>query len=129
MSAQATLLFLYLADDVTNAVTAVFRHNPPRFLARTPHGYHDVALIRKDLRCAGFADAQIETQTKASCAPSARDVATAYCLGMPLRNQVEGRDAGLFSSLWTVLPEAIASRRDEGPVTGKLEAHVVVAAR
>ena len=28
-------------------------HDPPRFLARTPHGYHDVALIREDLSSAG----------------------------------------------------------------------------
>ena len=37
------------ADDVTNAVAAVFPHDPPRFLARTPHGYHDIALIRDEL--------------------------------------------------------------------------------
>ena len=29
------------ADDVTNALAAMFPHDPPRFLARTPHGYHD----------------------------------------------------------------------------------------
>ena len=44
------------ADDVTNAVAAIFPHDPPRFLARTPHGYHDVALIHEELRRAGFAD-------------------------------------------------------------------------
>src|ERR1700712_473148 len=47
------------ADDVTNAVATVFPHDPPRFLARTPNGYHDVALIRDDLRRAGFTDIQI----------------------------------------------------------------------
>ena len=44
------------ADDVTNAVAAMFPHDPPRFLARTPHGYHDSALIREELSAAGFAD-------------------------------------------------------------------------
>ncbi|HEY6137275.1 MAG TPA: methyltransferase domain-containing protein, partial [Thermoanaerobaculia bacterium] len=29
------------ADDVTNALAALFPAHPPRFLARTPHGYHD----------------------------------------------------------------------------------------
>jgi len=50
------------ADDVTNAVAAVFPHDPPRFLARTPHGYHDIALIREELNRAGFADIEIETR-------------------------------------------------------------------
>ena len=29
------------ADDVTNALARIFPNDPPRFLARTPHGYHD----------------------------------------------------------------------------------------
>ena len=35
------------ADDVTNALAEFFPNDPPRFLARTPHGYHDTALIRE----------------------------------------------------------------------------------
>ncbi|TGS09109.1 class I SAM-dependent methyltransferase, partial [Mesorhizobium sp. M4B.F.Ca.ET.190.01.1.1] len=34
------------ADDVTNALAQIFPHDPPRFLARTLHGYHDKDLIR-----------------------------------------------------------------------------------
>ena len=30
------------ADVVTQALAAVFPNDPPRFMARTPHGYHDV---------------------------------------------------------------------------------------
>jgi hypothetical protein len=37
------------ADDVTNALAKIFPHDPPRFLARTPHGYHDTSLIRSEL--------------------------------------------------------------------------------
>ncbi len=36
------------ANDVTNALAEVFPSDPPRFLARTPHGYHDTALIRSE---------------------------------------------------------------------------------
>jgi SAM-dependent methyltransferase len=36
------------ADDVTNALAKIFPNDPPRFLARTPHGYHDTALIRSE---------------------------------------------------------------------------------
>ena len=35
------------ADDVTNALAEFFPNDPPRFMARTPHGYHDTALIRQ----------------------------------------------------------------------------------
>jgi ubiquinone/menaquinone biosynthesis C-methylase UbiE len=34
------------ANDVTNALVELFPDDPPRFLARTPHGYYDTALIR-----------------------------------------------------------------------------------
>ncbi|MDQ0073888.1 ubiquinone/menaquinone biosynthesis C-methylase UbiE [Variovorax boronicumulans] len=117
------------ADDVTNAVATVFPQDPPRFLARTPHGYHDTALIREDLSRAGFTDIGIETHEKLSRAPSARDVATAYCQGTPLRNEIETRDASLLQLATERATEAIASRHGEqGPVAGKIQAHVIVAA-
>lgn len=116
------------ADEVTNAVALVFPHDPPRFLARTPHGYHDVALIREDLRRAGFTDIKIDTREKLSRSPSARDVATAYCQGTPLRNEIEARDAGLLQLATDRATQAIASRCGQSPVAGKIQAHVIVAA-
>lgn len=115
------------ADDVTNAVATVFAHDPPRFLARTPHGYHDVAQIRDDLRRAGFADIQIGTHQKTSHAASARDAATAYCQGTPLRNEIEARDARLLAHATDSATAAIARRHGDGPVAGKIQAHVIVA--
>jgi ubiquinone/menaquinone biosynthesis C-methylase UbiE len=115
------------ADDVTNAVAQVFPHDPPRFLARTPHGYHDPALIREDLRRAGFADVEIETRAEVSRAPSARHAATAYCQGTPLRNEIEARDASLLQLATDRATEAIARRHGEGSVAGKIQAHVIVA--
>ena len=116
------------ADDVTNAVASVFPHDPPRFLARTPHGYHDVALIREDLRRAGFTDIRIETRAEVSRSPSARDAATAYCQGTPLRNEIEARDSGLLQLATDRATQAIVSRHGERPVAGKIQAHVIVAA-
>lgn len=115
------------ADDVTNAVAMVFPQDPPRFLARTPHGYHDASLIREDLGRAGFADIRIETREKVSRAASARDAAFAYCQGTPLRNEIEARDAGLLEFATQRAAQAIASRHGEGPVAGKIQAHVIVA--
>ncbi|RRH80040.1 class I SAM-dependent methyltransferase [Variovorax beijingensis] len=116
------------ADEVTHAVSAVFPHDPPRFLARTPHGYHDVALIREDLSRAGFTDIAIQTREEVSRSPSAREVATAYCQGTPLRSEIEARDAGLLQRATDRAAQAIASRHGEGPVAGKIQAHVIVAA-
>ena len=117
------------ADEVTDAVAAVFPHDPPRFLARTPHGYHDTALIRDELGRAGFADIGIETREQSSRAPSARAAATAYCHGTPLRNEIEARDASLLQLATDRATAAIASRHGDGPVTGKIQAHVIVAAK
>lgn len=116
------------ADDVTNAVATVFPHDPPRFLARTPHGYHDIALIRAELRGAGFNDIQIETHEKVSRSPSAHHAATAYCQGTPLRSEIEARDASLLQRATERATAAIARRHGEGPVAGKIQAHVIVAA-
>ncbi len=117
------------ADEVTNAVATLFPHDPPRFLARTPHGYHDTALIREELSRAGFTDITIATREKLSRAPSARAVATAYCQGTLLRNEIEARDASALARATDCATQAIASRHGDGPVAGKIQAHVIVAAR
>jgi ubiquinone/menaquinone biosynthesis C-methylase UbiE len=59
-----------LADVVTQALAAFFPNDPPRFLTRTPHGYHDVDRIRDELRAAGFADVSIDAVDAVSGAPS-----------------------------------------------------------
>lgn len=117
------------ADEVTQAVATLFPQDPPRFLARTPHGYHDVVQIRADLGQAGFAACTVETHAKRSCAASARDAALAYCQGTPLRNEIEARDASLLQRATELATQAIASRHGDGAVAGKIQAHVVVATR
>lgn len=116
------------ADEVTTALAALFPLDPPRFLARTPHGYHDPALIREDLRHAGFTGIQIDTRTEESRAASARDAAIAYCQGTPLRNEIEARDAGALDAATDRAAEAIAAHHGRGSVSGKIQAHVIVAA-
>jgi hypothetical protein len=79
------------ANDVTNALAEVFPSDPPRFLARTPHGYCDTALIRSELEKAGFSNVVIETRAEQSRASSPRHPAVAYCQGTPLRDEIEAR--------------------------------------
>src|SRR5947209_4789935 len=41
------------ADVITHSLAELFPDDPPRFLARTPHGYHDGDRIRAELSDAG----------------------------------------------------------------------------
>jgi hypothetical protein len=96
-------------------------------MARTPHGYHDLGVIRRDVAAAGFSEARIETLSKRSVAPSALDPAIAYCQGTPLRSEIESR--GSLEEATRVATRAIESRFGAGPVDGKIQAHVVVVER
>ncbi|MDX8524549.1 methyltransferase domain-containing protein [Mesorhizobium sp. MSK_1335] len=116
------------ADDVTNALATIFPHDPPRFLARTPHGYHDKDLIRRDLSAAGFSDVTIDTIAEQSRASSPRVPAVAYCQGTLLRNEIEAREAGRLASATDYAESAIADRHGRGEVAAKIQAHIIVAA-
>jgi ubiquinone/menaquinone biosynthesis C-methylase UbiE len=116
------------ADEVTNALAKIFPTDPPRFLARTPHGYHDTGLIRSELEEAGFSNVIIETIAEQSRSSSPRIPAVAYCQGTPLRNEIEARDAGKLESATDYAASAIAERHGRGDVAAKIQAHVIMAA-
>jgi ubiquinone/menaquinone biosynthesis C-methylase UbiE len=115
------------ANDVTNALAELFPSDPPRFLARTPHGYYDTALIRHELEQAGFSKVLIETRADQSRASSPRDPAVAYCQGTPLRNEIEARAAGELDAATDHAASRIASKHGSGAVAAKIQAHVIVA--
>jgi ubiquinone/menaquinone biosynthesis C-methylase UbiE len=114
---------------VTDALATIFPQDPPRFMARTPHGYHDVARIREDLTAAGFASIVIETLATTSKAASPRDAAIAFCQGTPLRNDIEARDAARLEEATQAAAEALARRFGRGPIEGRISAHVITAVR
>jgi SAM-dependent methyltransferase len=114
------------ADTVTTALQSLFPRDPPRFLARTPHGYHDHHSIERDLANGGFIRPPVfETVTKRSRAASPQNPAIAYCQGTPLRNEIEARDASRLEEATDIAAAAIARRFGQGPVDGKIQAHVV----
>lgn len=115
------------ADVVTTAMTDMFPDNPPLFLARTPHGYHEKNVILDEVRSAGFVDATLETVTRRSVAPSCRDPAIGYCQGTPLRNEIEARDADRLAEATEAAAGRIGARFGNGPVDGKIQAHVITA--
>ncbi len=117
------------ADVVTQTLATLFPKDPPRFLARTPHGYHDVDRIRGELKSAGFASVTIDAVEARSKAASPRDPALAYCQGTPLRNEIEARDVSRLEEATSQAAAAIARRFGNGPVDGRIRAYVIAAVR
>jgi SAM-dependent methyltransferase len=114
------------ADTVTTALESVFPKDPPRFMARIPHGYHDRRTIERDLASGGFTGSPaIDTVAARSRATSPRAPAIAYCQGTPLRNEIEARDPSRLAEATDVASAAIARRFGRGAVDGKIQAHVV----
>jgi SAM-dependent methyltransferase len=114
------------ADAVTDALAVLFPADPPRFLARTPHGYHDRSAIERDLSLAGFSKPPaIETIAARSHATSCRLPAIAYCQGTPLRGEIEARRSCGLAEATDACAEEIARRFGVGPVDGKIQAHVI----
>jgi len=114
------------ADVVTAALATVFPADPPRFLARTPHGHHDPQAIARDLARAGFATApHIETVTARSRASAPLVPAMAYCQGTPLRNEIQARAGATLAEATAAAAAALEARFGSDAVDGKIQARVV----
>jgi SAM-dependent methyltransferase len=113
---------------VSEAMARLFPDNPPGLLARTPYGYFDIELIRNELTQAGFNKITIETVNRQSAAPSARDLAIGFCQGSPLRSEIEERDSKRLFEATDAATAALLSRFGDGPIVGKMRAHVIIAA-
>jgi ubiquinone/menaquinone biosynthesis C-methylase UbiE len=119
---------------VSDAVAALFPEDPPNFLPRTPHGYHDVDQIRRDVTAAGFISdgpeaVDLETIAMRSRAPSPRDPAIAYCAGTPLRNEIEARDPDRLEEAIEAATAAVAAQFGPADIDGKIQAHIITAVR
>jgi ubiquinone/menaquinone biosynthesis C-methylase UbiE len=117
------------ADSVTRTASAIYPDDPPRFLARTPHGYHDVALIEAELDAAGFQDIELHTISNESRAENPRIPAVAYCQGTPLRNELEARDPSSIEDVTNRAAADLEQRYGSGPMSGKMQGHVIIATK
>jgi len=119
----------HFADVVTRSLRPLFS-DPPTFLRRVPHGYHDTGVIAADLAAAGFDSAvTISTVTAQSRADSPQAVAIAYCLGTPLRNEIESRDPTAFGKATEIATAAVAAQFGPGRVEAQVRAFVIEAVR
>jgi ubiquinone/menaquinone biosynthesis C-methylase UbiE len=116
------------SDVITEELAALFPDDPPRFVARTPHGYHDVEKIHQELKAAGFRDVSLEAVDRKSRASSG-DAAIAFCQGTPLRNEIVARDASRLEEATQRTAEALARRFGTGVIEGRIRALVTTAAR
>jgi SAM-dependent methyltransferase len=114
------------AVTVTAALAQMFPENPPRFMARVPHGYHERATISRDLAMGGFtATPEMVTVTARSYAASPQIPAIAYCQGTPLRSEIEARDASRLAEATRIAADALTQRFGSGAIDGKIQALVV----
>jgi SAM-dependent methyltransferase len=115
------------ANTVTQVLGRLFPDDPPRFLARVPHGYHDPSVIARDLARGGFTWSPLVTTLPAcSRAVSPRIPAVAYCQGTPLRGEIEMHDPSRLVEATDVTTSAIAHQFGSETVDGKIQAHIVV---
>jgi SAM-dependent methyltransferase len=118
------------ADVISMALAGMFPADPPRFMERVPHGYHDKSQVAQDVAHGGFGlRAVIETVAARSKAESARIPAMAYCEGTPWRNEIEARDASRLGQAVDASAELLAQRFGRGPVDGGIQAHVITVQR
>jgi SAM-dependent methyltransferase len=110
-----------------NAVRSLFPDDPPDFLGRVPHGYHDADALRRDVESVGMTVDSLEHTSLPGAAPSADVLAEGYCLGSPLRFELDRR--GDLDQLHAAVAARMTEELGTGPVTGLLTALVVTATR
>ena len=117
------------AHTVVSALAELFPVDPPRFLARTPHGYHDRLGIERDLRRGGFtAAAEFVTLGARSRAAAPSIPAVAYCQGTPTRGEIEQRQPGGLAAATAACTAAVSARFGAAAVDGRIQAHIIAIA-
>lgn len=115
-----------VADCLQTALNEFFPDDPPRFIAHGLHGYADNEAIDDDLTAAGFTDAIYTTVELPFAAAAAQDVATGYCLGTPLRSELER--FGDTGPVLQAAARALARRFGNGAVETTMRANIISAA-
>lgn len=110
---------------LVGALEMAFPADPPTFIGSIPHGYADRDAVVADLAAARFGPIAADTVTLVGRAASAADVAAGYCLGTPLRAEIESR--GDIDAILRTIVDGMEARLGAGPVTGRMTAHVIVA--
>jgi ubiquinone/menaquinone biosynthesis C-methylase UbiE len=116
-----------VTDIVVSAMAARYPQDPPRFLARIPHGYHDETAIRADLAAAGFTSVSIETVTLPSRAASHLYPAIGFCQGTPMRSEIEALAPDDVHAATDAAAAALAAHYGAGAIEAPMQAKIVTA--
>lgn len=116
-----------IAALVVEAAADVFPGDPPRFLARTPHGHGHPHRIRAELAAAGFGTVAVEVLAARSRAPDPRAAAVGYVMGTPLRSEIEARDPDGLRRVLEAATARIARACGDGPVDAPIRGFVIEA--
>jgi SAM-dependent methyltransferase len=118
------------ADAVAAAMTEVFPDDPPAFLERMPYSYHDPDAILADLVTGGFAaSTELERVEHFARAASPEVVATAFCGGTPLRDQLHAGGTDRLGRAIDGATHALADRFGPADLVGRTAALVATAAK
>ena len=103
-------------------VRRAFPVDPPTFMESLPHGYADADATVADLSAAGFRIVTHDSVTLTGRAATARALAEGYCLGTPLRAEIEAR--GDLTAATDVVASEMERRLGAGAVAGPMTAWV-----
>lgn len=115
------------AFEVTSALSSLFPEDPPRFLARTPHGHYRQDVYREELAAAGFDVVTLETVEAVSVASDPSVPAVAYCQGTPLRNEIEALDPDGLEGAIQRAAAGVEARFGTGEISGRIKGFVITA--
>jgi SAM-dependent methyltransferase len=111
---------------ILRALQRAFADHPPSFMERIPHGYADPDLIRRDLIAGSFRHSpDIVSVAAPSYADAPRLVAIAFCQATPMRAELEALGREALDAATAFAEQAIAEAYGDGPVIGRIRAHVI----
>jgi len=118
------------AHDFESAVVAtcerLFPQDPPRFIRSVPHYYGDGKNLVSDIEAGGLRVVDVELVELESPPAAPADIAAGYCLGTPLRSEIEARGVDV-DAVVAAIAEEIEARLGPAPVTGRMQAYIVIA--
>jgi ubiquinone/menaquinone biosynthesis C-methylase UbiE len=129
LSIWASLQHNPMTRLVVDTAAARYPDNPPRFLARTPHGHGNGDVIRRELEAAGFKSIVVDMVTLPSRAPSAEFAAMGLCHGTPMRGEIEALEpSGGLAATTDAAAAALRAAYGGGAIEAPMQALVATAA-
>jgi SAM-dependent methyltransferase len=114
-----------LTAALVDALAQVRPDAPPSFVVRVPHGYADPGRITADVEAGGLGAVDLQRVVLPTRAESAAELARGFCLGSPLRFELEAQ--GPVEELTEAVAVRMTEQLGAGPVDGELAAFVVTA--